>query len=117
MNSAPTAGDSKIPTGARTPAANGSATMLYPVAHTRFCINFAVTGQHRDLDAKLMQSFNGRTAFGPNDVRQRQRRERGTILKDIDDRLALIARRPPDESCGGGGSEPSSCVIIHSGSP
>ncbi len=40
MNSAPTAGDSKIPTGARTPAANGGATKLYPVAHTRFYIIF-----------------------------------------------------------------------------
>jgi len=38
MRSAPTAGDRTTPTGARTPAARGKATMLYPAAHQRFWI-------------------------------------------------------------------------------
>jgi hypothetical protein len=36
INSAPTAGVSRIPIGARMPAAKGKATTLYPVAHKRF---------------------------------------------------------------------------------
>ena len=40
MNNAPTAGESRIPNGASTPAANGRATRLYPVAQIRFWIIF-----------------------------------------------------------------------------
>jgi hypothetical protein len=38
ISSAPTAGESRIPQFANTPAANGMATMLYPAAHHRFWI-------------------------------------------------------------------------------
>ena len=37
ISAAPAAGESSIPIGARMPAASGSATILYPVAHQRFC--------------------------------------------------------------------------------
>jgi len=40
ISTAPTAGDSRIPCRARTPAASGIATTLYPVAHQRFCTIF-----------------------------------------------------------------------------
>ena len=40
INTAPTAGARTNPIGARTPAANGTATTLYPAAHTRFWIIF-----------------------------------------------------------------------------
>ncbi len=53
---------------------------------------FAVAGQHRDLDAKLMQSLDGRMAFGPNDIRQR--RERGTIASRSRTRMPLLAASP-----------------------
>src|SRR5699024_8502050 len=36
MRTAPTAGASTKPTGARTPEANGTAMTLYPAAHTKF---------------------------------------------------------------------------------
>jgi hypothetical protein len=36
ISKAPTAGDRDTPMGARTPAANGKATTLYPVAQIRF---------------------------------------------------------------------------------
>ena len=40
MRTAANAGGSRMPCLARTPAANGIATMLYPAAHQRFCIIF-----------------------------------------------------------------------------
>lgn len=40
IKTAPAAGLSSIPALYKTPAANGSATMLYPVAQARFCIIF-----------------------------------------------------------------------------
>src|SRR5215216_1685381 len=38
ISNAPTAGESRIPQLAKTPAANGMATMLYPAAHHKFWI-------------------------------------------------------------------------------
>ena len=38
ISTAPIAGESRMPTGASTPAASGSATTLYPAAQTRFWI-------------------------------------------------------------------------------
>ena len=40
ISTAPIAGDSTIPRPARTPAASGMATTLYPAAHQRFCTIF-----------------------------------------------------------------------------